>query len=108
MTININIDTNESLNISVNQHHIPTWVYANSQTEHELKRIRLAQHQRELQKQEELQQQHLRQLRLQRERQAREKAKKELETKKRKKQLNSQYGYKAQKRHQKQDDGPEL
>ena len=106
MTININIDTNESLNISVNQHHIPTWVYANSQTEHELKRIRLAQHQR--QKQEELQQQHLRQLRLQRERQAREKAKKALETKKQKKQLNSQYGYKAQKRHQKQDDGPEL
>lgn len=61
MMININIDSDDEgkIQLAVQGHIIPDWVYANSQTEHENKRIRLLrQHQQLLEREakQELQQ----------------------------------------------------
>lgn len=53
MMININIDSDDEgkIQLAVQGHIVPDWVYANSQTEHENKRIRLLrQHQQLLER----------------------------------------------------------
>ena len=45
--INIDADNEGKLELAMQGHLIPSWVYANSQTEHENKRVRLARIQQE-------------------------------------------------------------
>lgn len=95
MSIHINLDNlgSQDFNITITKNNVPLWVYNNSQTEQELKRMRIIQHQKQIQKEEELQQRRQIQLRLQRER---------------KLQTNAKYSKSHQLPKSKQDDGPEL
>lgn len=104
MTININISgTNgQDPSITIMKNRVPLWVYNNSQTEEELKRMRLVQKQKEAQREEELQRKRQVQQRIQRERQVKER--KEREAKKQKLQRNKT----IQRTHHKSNDGPEL
>lgn len=111
MSIHINLDNlgSQDFNITITKNNVPLWVYNNSQTEQELKRMRIIQHQKQIQKEEELQQRRQIQLRLQRERDAKRKEKQEQERKnKRKLQTNAKYSKSHQLPKSKQDDGPEL
>lgn len=94
MTININISgTNgQDPSITIMKNRVPLWVYNNSQTEEELKRMRLVQKQKEAQREEELQLK----------RQVKER--KEREAMKQKLQRNKT----IQRTHHKSNDGPEL
>lgn len=59
--INIDIDNEGKLALAMQGHQIPSWVYANSQTEHENKRVRLARIQREAVQQRDKQEEKTRQ-----------------------------------------------
>lgn len=72
MTININIDSDDEgkVQLAVQGHIIPDWVYKNSQVEHENKRLRaVRQHQRMLKREAKQLQQERQQLQRQRKRQ---------------------------------------
>lgn len=69
--LDIDVDNEGKLSLAVQGHLIPTWVYANSQTAHENKRVRLAEIQRQavIDAQRKRQRQRLQQKQVQSERQ---------------------------------------
>ncbi len=75
MMININIDSDDEgkIQLAVQGHIIPDWVYANSQIEHENKRIRLLRQHQQLLEREAKQKLQQKRQRLQREQKQKQK-----------------------------------